>query len=413
MVQAWRRKQICKIVFSIVLSPIWLPLGCIFLGIFIPIQLILNNIRIKQYQNRRRKQLLTHFDRKQQSQKTPQQELVTNISPQEQQSILFDFNSNYMGLNIKITRTEVLLVTEDDVILHSQPVPFNFQGSYFNSFCYKINDSHFMQAKVVEKQLTVQLEFNQPIVCYGQTFLSIFDFVFTIQDYKLKYFTQLPRYAYNVKWEAKYQSSGAQMFSMNNKLYCHNKSSKLFEIKPNGRIKCVNRKHYNISYYQYGNYVYATDELKIYQVKSNLKLQQIFDLGYGYAQRVYPGILIFYSSLHQRSHVILNMQNQQIVIIKTNECNFDDVNSTSHVQKLFNNKPLKQPNSYNFSLQFKQNSSKLLLNYKLNAKNMRFQCIQQQIQRGFASINEMMRQTVILNNLTANSFQNAFAFSDQ
>ncbi|CAL5980099.1 Hypothetical_protein [Hexamita inflata] len=200
---------------------------------------------------------------------------------------------------------------------------------------------------------------------------------------------------------------------MNNKLYCHNKSSKLFEIKPNGRIKCVNRKHYNISYYQYGNYVYATDELKIYQVKSNLQLQQIFDLGYGYALRVYPGILVFYSGLHQRSQVILNMQNQQIVITKTNECNFDDVNSTSHVQKLFNNKPLKQPNSYNFSLQFKQNSSKLLFNYKLNAKNIRFQCIQQQLQRGFESINEMMRQTVILNNLIANSFQNAFAFSDQ
>ncbi|CAL6003968.1 Hypothetical_protein [Hexamita inflata] len=180
---------------------------------------------------------------------------------------------------------------------------------------------------------------------------------------------------------------------MNNKLYCHNKSSKLFEIKPNERIKCVNRKHYNISYYQYGNYVYATDEQKICYVKSNLKLQQIFILGYGYVQLVYPGILVFYSSLHQRSHVILNMQNQQIVITKTKDCNLDDESSTSHLQKLFHDQPLQQPNLCDFSFQFQENASKLLIYHKLNAQTIKFKLTQQCIQSNVESVNQMIRET--------------------
>ncbi|CAL5978898.1 Hypothetical_protein [Hexamita inflata] len=410
--KAWRCKKICQTVALIVLSPIWFPLGCIFFGIFIPIQLILNNCKIKHYQNSRLKQLLAPQNN-QRAQQTQIDEDLTLIEDSKQELLLFDLKPvSYLDLQLQITRSRVQLVFEDTV-LHSQHVPFNFQGSYFNTFCHKINDSRFMQAKVVEKQLIFQkYEFNQPIICFGHTFLTIFDFVFTISDYKLKYFAQLPKYAYNVKQEAKYQSGG-QMFSMNNKLYCHNKSSKLFEIKPNGRIKCVNRKHYKISYYQYGNYVYATDELKIYQVKSNLKLQQIFVLGHGYVQRVYPGILVFYSSLHQRSHVILNMQNQQIVITKTKDCNLDDVESTSHVQKLFHDKPLQQPNSHNFSLLFQQNASKLLFNHKLNAKTIKFKFTQQCIQSKVESVIQMIRETAVLNNMVVNSFQNAFVFSDQ
>ncbi|CAL5984844.1 Hypothetical_protein [Hexamita inflata] len=404
-----KRKQLCKKVAVIVLSPIWFPLGCIFFGIFVPIQLILNNCKIKQYQNSRLKQLLAPQNN-QHAQQTQIDDDLTLIEESKQELLLFDLKPvGYLDLKLQITRSKVQLVFED-AVLHSQSVPYNFQGSYFNNFCHKINDSRFLQTKVFEKSLFFQqTEFYQPIHCYGKIFVNIFDFIFTVHNFELKFVAQLPNYYYFVK-QAKYETYGGQMFRKNKKLYCHNKSSKLFEIQKNGKLKCVNRKHFNISYYQYHSKVYATDEQKIYIVKRNLQLQPIYNLGQGQLLFFQPGVLFFNSSrMGQKSIVLLNMQDSQIVI----QTEFFDFNDQRSVYKLFNKPPIQQHKSYYFSFQFQQNASKLLFNHKLNAKSIKFKLIQQYIQSKVESVNQMIRETVVLNNMIVNSFQNAFVFSDQ
>ncbi|CAL6117003.1 Hypothetical_protein [Hexamita inflata] len=304
----------------------------------------------------------------------------------------------------------MLLVCDDECVLYSQNVPFDFQSKQFNNFCYSIYDLHFMQADVTEKQLIFpKSEFSQPCVCYGKIFLNIYDFIFTIEDFQLKFVTQLPKYSFKINQHelnyTQFVNQGSQMFSINNKLYCHNKSSQLFEIKPDGKLKCVNRQHYNISYYQYGNQVYATDQYQIYVihvVMSNLQLHPIFQLGHGLVQLVYPGILVFYSSLYKGSYVVLNMQTQQIVVTAAKDFHFNVNNSLSRDNTVTN-----------FPLQFKLNASKLVLNNKHELKTIKLRQIQQLIYNKFESVNEIIRQTTVLSNQIASSYLNAFFNSDQ
>ncbi|CAL5978853.1 Hypothetical_protein [Hexamita inflata] len=237
-----QHNQLCKKIFMIISSPIWLPLSAIFLGIFVPIQLLLNSCRIKQFQRQRRKQLLQVKNVK-----------INNkyiVNDQLQDQLIFKFKPvHYLDVELQITQSQIQLAS-NNITLYSQLLPFNFQSKYFNTFCNNINDARFMQAKVVEKELKIpRTQFNPPIICYGKIFLNIFDFVFTIEEFQLKYFAQMPKYAYYVKQGVTHENCGGQMFTMNSKLYCHNKSSKLFEIQKNGKLKCVNRKHFDISYY--------------------------------------------------------------------------------------------------------------------------------------------------------------------
>ncbi|CAL6106994.1 Hypothetical_protein [Hexamita inflata] len=262
-----------------------------------------------------------------------------------------------------------------------------------------------MQAKVVEKLLKIpHTEFSQPVVCYEKIFLNIFDFIFTIQDFQLKYFTQLPKYAYYVIQGARFDNCGGQMFSMNNKLYCHNKSSKLFEINRNGKLKCVNRKHYNKSYYQYGNIVYAIDERKIYLIKSDLQLQSIFDLGYGRIQFVQPGALILYSSLYKNNYVVLNMVNKEISILP---CQNNQVPNINNIIEDFN-----QFDSH-FQFKFRLNACQHFLNYKIEQKTTALTQISNQFIIQIDFVNKFILQFINLNKKIASSYQNAFDGSYQ
>ncbi|CAL6003998.1 Hypothetical_protein [Hexamita inflata] len=176
-----RRNELCKKIFMIVSSPIWVPLAAIFLGIFVPIQFLLNGCRIKQFQRQRRKQLLQV--------KNVQISNEPQVNDQLQDQVIFKFKPvHYIGIEMQITQTKIQLAS-NDIILYSQPVPYNFQSKYFSTFCNNIDDSRFMQAKVVEKELKIPCaQFNQPVVCYGKIFLNIFDFIFIVEDFNLKYF---------------------------------------------------------------------------------------------------------------------------------------------------------------------------------------------------------------------------------
>ncbi|CAL5988468.1 Hypothetical_protein [Hexamita inflata] len=224
----------CQKIFMIVSSPIWVPLSAIILGIFVPIQFLLNSCRIKQFQRQRRKQLLS-----------AQNVLINNnpqVNDQLQDQLIFKFKPiHYIDIEMQITQTQIQLAS-NNIILYSQPVPFDLQSKYFNVFCNYIDDSRFMQAKVVGKELQLpRAQFNPPVVCYGKIFLNIFDFIFTIEDFNLKYFAQISKYALG----SINNDCGKQLFKINSKLYCHNKSGQFFEIKPSGRLKCVKLKFVN------------------------------------------------------------------------------------------------------------------------------------------------------------------------
>ncbi|CAL6046399.1 Hypothetical_protein [Hexamita inflata] len=284
-----------------------------------------------------------------------------------------------------------------------QKVPFNFQSKYFNNFC------HCIYEEVIDRELILpKSEFSKPCVCYDKIFLNIFDFIFIIEDLQLKYFVQLPKYLYIVQSDILTKESyGGQMFSLDQKLYCHNKSNQLFEIKPDGKLKCVNPQHYNISYYQYGGKVYATDQYQIYMVMSDLQLHPIFRLGRmepGCVSFVYPGILVFRSSLYKCKYVVLNMVTQQIVVTAIDGFDYNDDNSLSRDIP---------PIIYNFSLKFKFNAGKLVLNRKHELKTIKLRQIQQLIYNQFESVNEMIRKTAVQSNFVAKKFLNAFIISDQ
>ncbi|CAL6004012.1 Conserved_hypothetical protein [Hexamita inflata] len=394
-----RRNELCKKIFMIVSSPIWVPLAAIFLGIFVPIQFLLNGCRIKQFQRQRRKQLLQV--------KNVQISNEPQVNDQLQDQVIFKFKPvHYIGIEMQITQTKIQLAS-NDIILYSQPVPYNFQSKYFSTFCNNIDDSRFMQAKVVEKELKIpRAQFNQPVVCYGKIFLNIFDYIFTIEDFQLKYFAQMPKYAYYIKQGVTYDGCG-QMFTMNSKLYCHNQSSKLFEVQKNGKLKCVNRKHFNIQYYQYGDKVYATDERKIYLVKSNLQLQSLFELGFGRVQFIQPGALIFYSSQHKNSDVVLNMVNEEVTIT----ANLNDQTPSTNIVHA-NIKYINQFNNH-FQFKFKLNACQLVNKHKIKQTTTSLTQIQNQFSIQFDSVNKIIQPIINLNQKIASSYKNAFADSDQ
>ncbi|CAL6074676.1 Hypothetical_protein [Hexamita inflata] len=218
--------------FIIVSSPVWLPLGAIYLGIFVPIQKLSNSFKLKQFQRLRRKQLFST------------QNIQLNNEPQVndelQDQLIFKFKPvHYIDVEMQITQTQIQLIS-NNIILYSQPVPYDFQSKYFNIFCDDINDSRYfsMYAKYIERELQLpRPQFNQPVVCYGKIFLNIFDFIFTIEDFNLKYYAQMPKYTIGATYNNLYR----YMFKINGKLYCHNKSDKFYEIKPSGRLKCVSQ----------------------------------------------------------------------------------------------------------------------------------------------------------------------------
>ncbi|CAL5990543.1 Hypothetical_protein [Hexamita inflata] len=164
-----------QIVVLIILAPIWLPLW----AIFVLIQFIQINQKIKQFQHNRLKQLLSPCDC------NTFQSITQETKIKEQ--IIFELHLIcYLDAKLLITKSRIQLVCEDGCVLYSQKVPCNFQSKYFNNFCYRIYDVHFMQADVAEKELILpKSEFSQPCVCYGKIFLNIYDLIFTIEDFQL------------------------------------------------------------------------------------------------------------------------------------------------------------------------------------------------------------------------------------
>ncbi|CAL6030167.1 Hypothetical_protein [Hexamita inflata] len=171
---------------------------------------------------------------------------------------------SYLDIYLKLVGSELQLTDNQQQTLFSHKMQVNL-SQQLNVFCAGV-DKQFQVLRRYQPVPTCAV--NNLVYCYNKVFFNLFDFVFTFDNLELKLFAQIPRFGFIRPGVYDALRFGGNMFSVNNKLYCHDGSSRLFLIHENGRLKCVSRKRFNTVFYQFMGKVFAFDQINMYSVNN-------------------------------------------------------------------------------------------------------------------------------------------------
>ncbi|CAL6015395.1 Conserved_hypothetical protein [Hexamita inflata] len=155
----------------------------------------------------------------------------------------------------------------------------------------------------------------------SKQYILIFDFLFILNGLDLKLVAQIPDFAYYKNLDINLNQS-AQLFTLNNKLYVHNCANKLFEVKNNNKLKCVNKKHQNYFYAQFCDKLFALRFDQIYEVKNNFQLEILKEIESSKLLFCSGAVLILVTVNYQHDYdlfYILNMLDSQVETRELNE----------------------------------------------------------------------------------------------
>ncbi|CAL6101883.1 Conserved_hypothetical protein [Hexamita inflata] len=156
--------------------------------------------------------------------------------------------------------------------VNSKSISYQFQPGQEEKFCQQIN-FNYLKGSVYEIASKIPVGY-QNNVCYfqGQIYFQVFDQVFIICDADIQLVCQIPDYALltSVYYGLPFPS---QLFTLNNKLFVHNASRKLYEINTENNSLKKGRTEFFMQFFQFCDIVVALNNSYIYRVSlySNLE----------------------------------------------------------------------------------------------------------------------------------------------
>ncbi|CAL6014696.1 Conserved_hypothetical protein [Hexamita inflata] len=314
-------KKIMVLAILIGLSPIIIVVGSValmFKAIVTPIQVILNNKLLKQYNSaRKNKQLVTNQLPKQNEDNYQQriEQLMCVFKPVKSLDLFFSINNG----NIEI-------LNKDLDCLYQQPIKYKFSPGQVESYCYSLEQKQIFKAKINEITYQVPQHINL-CICREIIYFSVLDLIFTISDnFDVQLVLQIPDYGRNRTGEQIQVLKGNQLMSLQNKLYISNNTQKLYEITKNNKLRCLTRKNKEFFYPHFCDQVYAVNQYCVYKYTNDLQHQRIFEIQNFNIVFSLGGTLVLSSNEqhtddNQNCFYILNMLDAKVVATRQNEIN--------------------------------------------------------------------------------------------
>ncbi|CAL5999182.1 Hypothetical_protein [Hexamita inflata] len=326
-----KTKDAIFILCIILLSPVILVgivLILLFLAIVLPIQQSIQNKKLlKKFDNDRRRKF---FGKQNQQQLTEQHQQEDDNKQQIQQlmfkQLMFIFKPiNLLDLYFCINNGNIEIISKDMCCLHRQQIKFNFQPLQEESYAYNTYQKSLCKGSISEMTHQIPSAHLTNVFYLGsKIFFSALDYIFVInEDLSVDFVQYINEFGRYFRRSISQFFNGGQMFTMNNKLYVHNQSHKLFELKKNNKLKCISKKHNSIFYCQFCDKVYAVNNSDIFIVNQKLQkvnIKQLFDIKILFAS---GGTLVISSD--NKYLYVLNMLDTKLVSVKQEEINLSQI----------------------------------------------------------------------------------------
>ncbi|CAL6039943.1 Conserved_hypothetical protein [Hexamita inflata] len=251
-----------------------------------------------------------------------------------QYSMLF-FKPCSFNLFITVNSGQIQIIDSNFSNISSKQSQFLFQPGQIERFCTFLIKKNRLTSKINETSFQIPPFYqSQVFICNSKVYFNVFDFIFILTDnLELELINQVPDFGYHLQLNGKLRNSeqqykfdyiGGQMFSMDNKLYMHNNSSQLFQIKGK-QLKCENRKHFSTYYFQFCNKVYAIGKDMIFTVENNLKLKELEYLQFQEIIFAQGATIVLSDKLYYKQYYFLNMLDGMIKGIKFDLIDLRDI----------------------------------------------------------------------------------------
>ncbi|CAL6014738.1 Hypothetical_protein [Hexamita inflata] len=320
-----KTKDAIFITCIILLSPIILAgivLLLLFLAIVLPMQSIQNKKLLKKFDNDRRRKFLS----KQNQQQLTEQNQQEDDNKQQIQKQMFIFKPiNQLDLYFCINNGNIEILSKDLCCLYKQSIKYNFQPLQEESYAYNTYQKSLCRGSISEMPHQIPPAHLTDVQYFGnKIYFSVLDYIFIInEDLSVDFVQHINEFGRYFRRSINSYFNGGQMFTMNNKLYVHNQSQKLFELKQNNKLKCISKKHHSIFYCQFCDKVYAVNNSDIYIVNQQLQLvniKQLYDIKILFAS---GGTLVISSDAQYL--YVLNMLDTKLVSVKQEEINLSQI----------------------------------------------------------------------------------------
>ncbi|CAL5999304.1 Hypothetical_protein [Hexamita inflata] len=234
---------------------------------------------------------------------------------------------NGIELYYSVVNGQIELINKQEQVISNIKTKYSFNPGEEQSFPYFVHQKKVFQSEISNTDYKIPEEqFTNVHFCNGKTYFNVLDMIFVVKkDLSIQVVSQLPNYGLHYGGFQKLSHQGGNMFTMNNKLYVHNNSKKLYQVKANHKLKCIRSNHKNIFYYQFCDKVYAITMHDIYLVMNNLKFVRIKELYNIKVIMALNGIIIIKSDCiaEQDYYYVMNMQTAEIIQIQKRDQNFE------------------------------------------------------------------------------------------
>ncbi|CAL6107104.1 Hypothetical_protein [Hexamita inflata] len=242
------------------------------------------------------------------------------------EKLMFVFKPvHYLDLYIGVLNSHLYVFNKQLVCLKVCRINYNFEQWLQDEFYSSIFFSNLYKPNVHNRKVTLNDTFQTNVIAFqGKHYFTVFDFLFCYDGFTVSHVAQIPRYQYFFRCRKSQipkhigeprkhldimDFPSGTMFTINNKLYVHNHSKQLYELRRN-KFKCVNRDHMFKSYYQFCDKVYCVDFNHLYVVQNNLKLKVLSEFSEPRILVNHCGILIITCHLNYQfrvEYLALNM----------------------------------------------------------------------------------------------------------
>ncbi|CAL6023209.1 Hypothetical_protein [Hexamita inflata] len=167
---------------------------------------------------------------------------------------------HYLGFFISVENSTLYLHDADLKIIKEYKIQYNFLQKSEKYLCVNV----FFKYLFVRKYRGVFITLPPPyytngLFFKGKFYFTAFQYLYVIQDTKVERIL-VPNYFHSIGVRLNYPPG--QLFTLNGKLFIHNQSKQLFEVRRN-KLKCVDQEHVNKYYYQFADRVYCVDATHI------------------------------------------------------------------------------------------------------------------------------------------------------
>ncbi|CAL6052127.1 Hypothetical_protein [Hexamita inflata] len=302
----------------ILLSPILLIISILYFIFVFPVRQVITHRIQKQKQRNQANSVCMHVKNNEPD--------FTEYSIIQVEKLMYVFKPiSYLHIYVGVLNSHLYVFNKDQKCLKVCKLNYNFELWLSDQFySYTFFSSLY---KPIVHTSTVHLNdtFQTNVVYFkGKNYFTVFDFVFCYDGLTVSHIAQIPRYQYFFRCRKSQIPKHAgeprkhldimdfpsgTMFTINNKLYVHNHSKQLYELRGN-KFKCVNRDHVFKSYYQFCDKVYCIDFNHLYVVQNNLKLKVLSEFSEPRILVNHCGILILACHLNNQfrvEYLALNM----------------------------------------------------------------------------------------------------------